>query len=121
MTKYREFSYQIRKSRFEDIARSGFLDLKKGEIRRSAFLDFLKSGSSGSGRDQEIKPPEKSYGIGIPVWFSDGNSEQKFRNIIRILLEDHKLLEFIKYLDRKNRWIHRFVRWFKHFIQIGHF
>ena len=32
------------------------LDLKKVEIRKSAFLDFLRS---GSGRDQEIKPPPK--------------------------------------------------------------
>ena len=30
------------------------------EIRRSGFLDFSKSGRSGSGRDQEIKPPDKS-------------------------------------------------------------
>ena len=27
------------------------------EIRRSGFLDFSKSGRSGSGRDQEIIPP----------------------------------------------------------------
>ena len=39
------------------IWRSGFLDLKKAEIRRSGFLDFSKSGRSGSGRDQEIIPP----------------------------------------------------------------
>jgi hypothetical protein len=48
---------EIRKLRFEDIARSGFLDFKKVEIRRSGFLDFSRSGRSGSGRDQEIKPP----------------------------------------------------------------
>ena len=29
------------------------------EIRRSAFLYFLRSGRSGSGRDQEIKPPRQ--------------------------------------------------------------
>ena len=51
-------SEKIRKSRFGDIARSGFLDLKKVEIRRSAVLDFLRLGRSGSGRDQEIKPPK---------------------------------------------------------------
>ena len=35
--------------------------MKKVEIRRSGFLEFSKSGRSGSGRDQEIKPPRKSY------------------------------------------------------------
>ena len=55
---------EIRKSRLDDNARSGFLDLKKVEIRRSGFLDFLKSGRSGSGWDQEIKPPHRP-----PIWW----------------------------------------------------